>query len=171
MTGRRGAPSRLDRMIARLVMQRACLAHAATLIADVPGPVLELGLGKGRTYDHLRRLMPAREIFVFDRSVHAPLAARPDDDHLIVGDMARTLPSALTRIGGPAALAHADIGSEDEEADAANAVAVGRGLAGLMAEGGIVVSDRDLAVMAWTGLALPEAGSDWPYFMWRAAKA
>jgi hypothetical protein len=159
--------SRLDLMIARLLMQRACLDRAAELIAALPGPVLELGLGKGRTYDHLRRILPGREVFVFDRDVHAPAAARPDADHLIVGDMSATLPATRARIGAPAALAHADIGSEDRAADALNAVEVGKALADLMAPGGIVVSDRDLAVAAWSRLDLPQSDSDWPYLMWR----
>ncbi|MGH6887075.1 MAG: class I SAM-dependent methyltransferase, partial [Geminicoccales bacterium] len=48
--------SRLDSFIRRLEAQRACLDLAAARIADLPGPVLELGLGNGRTYDHLREL-------------------------------------------------------------------------------------------------------------------
>ncbi len=59
--------SRLDSFIRRLKAQRACLGLAAELIRDVPGPLLELGLGNGRTYDHLREIMPGREIYVFER--------------------------------------------------------------------------------------------------------
>ncbi len=66
--------SRLDSFIRRMIAQRDCLAAAARLIGDIPGPVLELGLGNGRTYDHLREILPGREIFVFDRRV----AAHPD---------------------------------------------------------------------------------------------
>ena len=54
--------SRLDSFIRRLVAQRACLDHAAQLIGGLDGAVLELGLGNGRTYDHLRSLFPGREI-------------------------------------------------------------------------------------------------------------
>ena len=167
MTGAGVATSRLDRMIARLTMQRACLEHAVALIADVAGPVLELGLGKGRTYDHLRLIVPDRDIYVFDRSVHAPEAARPDAEHLFVGDLTATLPAARARLGAPAALAHADIGSENRAADALNAEAVGRALAGLMAPGAVVVSDRDLDVDCWSQLEPPACGAEWPYFMWR----
>ncbi|MBM3542582.1 MAG: hypothetical protein FJX51_11085, partial [Alphaproteobacteria bacterium] len=66
--------SRLDSFIRRLQAQRACLDHAAMLVRDLPGPVLEFGLGNGRTYDHLRETFPGREIFAFDRQV----AAHPD---------------------------------------------------------------------------------------------
>ena len=52
--------SRLDSFIRRLEAQRACLDHAADLIRGRDGAVLELGLGNGRTYDHLRELFGGR---------------------------------------------------------------------------------------------------------------
>jgi hypothetical protein len=79
-------PSQLDLMIARLTMQRDCLDLAARLIGDLPGPVLEIGLGKGRTYDHLRRRLPEREIIALDRDLHAPAAAAPEGDQLVLGE-------------------------------------------------------------------------------------
>ena len=51
--------SRLDSFIRRLQAQRACLDRAAELVRDLPGPVVEIGLGNGRTYDHLRRRLAA----------------------------------------------------------------------------------------------------------------
>jgi len=58
--------SRLDSFIRRLEAQRQCLNHCAGLIAEVDGPILEVGLGNGRTFDHLREIFPSREIFVFE---------------------------------------------------------------------------------------------------------
>ena len=58
--------NRLDRMIARLTTQRACLSAALALITDIPGPILEIGFGKGRSYDFLRHAAPSREIYAFD---------------------------------------------------------------------------------------------------------
>jgi hypothetical protein len=52
--------SRLDSFIRRLEAQRACLDWAAQEIAAVPGEVVELGLGNGRTYDHLRTRLGGR---------------------------------------------------------------------------------------------------------------
>jgi len=166
--GEKPGESALDRMIDRMTTQRACLGHAAVLVADLPGPVLELGLGKGRTYDHLRRMLPAHEIFVFDRTLHAPAPYVPDPSHLILGELTETLSSASARLAGPVALAHADIGTSDRDADAPLAARVGAALAGLMRPGGIVLSDRDLAVPAWRALELPPDAGTWPYFMWRA---
>ena len=97
--------SRLDSFIRRLTAQRACLDRAAEIIRDLDGPVLELGLGNGRTYDHLRSILPDREIFVFERKVAAHPDCIPDDAHLISGDLAETLPRAAERIPAPAALA------------------------------------------------------------------
>ena len=49
--------SRLDSFLRRLQAQRDCLNAAVSLVADRPGPIFELGLGNGRTYDHLRSLL------------------------------------------------------------------------------------------------------------------
>ncbi len=86
--------SRLDRMIARLTTQRRALERAAEEIGGLPGPVLEIGLGKGRTYSHLRKLFPERTIIAFDRDLHAPADAAPAGDDLVLGDFRDTL-SAL----------------------------------------------------------------------------
>jgi S-adenosyl-L-methionine methyltransferase len=93
--------SRLDSFIRRLEAQRACLEHAAGQIRDLPGPVLELGLGNGRTFDHLCELLPAREIFVFEREVRAHPDCIPDPAHLILGDVRETLPRALFPVPAP----------------------------------------------------------------------
>ncbi len=161
----RVSASRLDRMIARLSAQRAFLEAAAAAVAGLPGPVLEIGLGKGRTYDHLRRLSPGREVFAFDGSVHAPADSVPDAGHLLVGDFRTTLADAATRLPGQAALAHADFGSEDRARDAAQAAWLAPLIDPLMARGGVVLSDRALTMPRWRALPGPETA--WPYFMWR----
>jgi hypothetical protein len=69
--------SRLDSFIRRLRAQRACLNRAAELIKNLPGPVLEFGLGNSRTYDHLRELVPERDIYVFDLRLAAHGRLRP----------------------------------------------------------------------------------------------
>lgn len=158
--------SRLDRMIARLTAQRAWLEHAATLIADLPGPVLEIGLGKGRTFSHLRKLLPDRAIYAFDRTVRAPADSAPEDDHLFLGDFRDTLAAARRRLP-PAALAHADFGSEDRAHDLDQAAWLGPLIAPLMARGGIVLSDRPLRAEQWRALDRGPA-LDWPYYAARS---
>ena len=147
--------SRLSRMIARLLTQRACLEHAARLIEEVEGLVLEVGLGKGRTYDHLRRLLPEREILIFDRDVHAPADCVPADDRLVLGDFRDTLAAVRSRLEGRVALIHADIGSEDRAVDRELAAALGPLVAALTASGGVVLCDRPLCLAGHVPLALP----------------
>ena len=116
--------SRLDSAIRRLSAQRACLDRAAALVRGLPGPVLELGLGNGRTYDHLRARLGGREIFVFERHVAAHPDCVPDAAHLILGTFADTLAGAGARIGAPAALVHADIGSGEKAESRALAASI-----------------------------------------------
>ncbi|CDX19884.1 conserved hypothetical protein [Mesorhizobium sp. ORS 3324] len=155
--------SRLDRMIARLTTQRRALERAAEETRDLPGPVLEIGLGKGRTYSHLRKLFPERRIIAFDRDLHAPADATPTGVDLVLGDFRETLPTLSGRVS--AALAHADFGSEDRARDAAQVGWLAALIDGLMAPGGLVVSDRAMQSPRWT--ALPFDTPDWPYFLWR----
>ncbi len=69
--------TRLDLFIARMVSQRACLNFAIEETAAMSGPVLELGLGNGRTYHHLRELVKGRDIFVFERKVESHPKSTP----------------------------------------------------------------------------------------------
>ena len=108
--------SRLDFMISRLTAQRALMEEAARLIADQPGPVFELGLGSGRTFDHLRQLLPSREIFAFDRAISAHPKCIPDGDHLILGEIRETLQFCAPRIPGKPAFIHVDLGSRRSDA-------------------------------------------------------
>ena len=138
--------SRLDSAIRRLEAQRACLNRAAGLVAQTPGSVLELGLGNGRTYDHLRGLLPRRRIVVFERKAMAHPDSMPPARDLIEGDFRETLPDAMAIIGEPAALIHADIGSGDSKATASLAAWLGPALAPLAAPGAVIVSDQPLDV-------------------------
>lgn len=159
----------LDRMLARLATQRSCLDFAATQIARLPGPVLELGMGKGRTYDRIRRIMPDRDVLVFDHEVHCPAALRPPPDNLFLGDFRDTLRVALDRFGQIASMIHADIGSEDRARDARLARDIAPLIEALLRVDGLVLSDRDLPFSAsCSPVALPEATarSAWPYFIW-----
>jgi hypothetical protein len=162
--------SRLDSAIRRLEAQRACLDHAAKLIARVPGPVVELGLGNGRTYDHLRALLPGREIFAFDRRIDAHPDCVPDARHLVLGDFADTLPRALERIGARAALIHADTGTGEAERNARLAAWLAPRLAALAAPGGVIVSDQELPGIAAASLPPPAGVAKGRYFLYRLSK-
>jgi hypothetical protein len=163
--------SRLDSFIRRLEAQRACLDRAAELISSLDGPLLELGLGNGRTYDHLRERLPERQIFVFDREVNAHPACRPGPGFLLLGDIHTTLPGALERIGRPAALAHSDMGSGDAASNAELALWLARTLPPVMAAGAVVVADQPLADPRLMLLSLPPGVPGERYFMYRVEPA
>ena len=161
--------SRLDSFIRRLEAQRACLDRAAALIAEIAGPVLELGLGNGRTYDHLRERLPEREIYVCERQVAAHPDCIPPDRFLILGDVRETLPQARARIGAAVALVHADLGSGNAEANRRQAAELAPLIVGLLRPGGVVVSDQALVTPQLQPLELPPGVKPGRYFIYRAA--
>ncbi len=159
--------SRLVLNIERLKAQRACLDHAAELVRGLSGPILELGLGNGRTFDHLREILPGREIFVFDREVGAHPDCIPDKAHLYLGDFRDTVPRAVERFGRTAALIHADVGSADPAADAKKAAFLAASFAELLRPGGVLASDRDVGFAGAQPLALPNGAAQGRYFLYR----
>ncbi|MFQ5775451.1 MAG: class I SAM-dependent methyltransferase [Kiloniellaceae bacterium] len=161
--------SRLDSVIRRLQAQRACLERAVDLVRGLPGPVLELGLGQGRTFDHLRELCPEREIFVFDRQVAAAAECTPDADHLYLGDIRRTLPEAAARFARAVPLVHSDIGTGHAGRNAELAAFLAVQLPMLLRPRGVVVSDQDLAHDGAVPLPLPAGVAPGRYFMYRIA--
>lgn len=154
-------------MLARLETQKAALEFAAAQIDRIPGPVLEIGLGKGRTWSHLRMLLPDRRIFAFDREVHAPAAAMPDPDDLVLGDFEETLQAFSPP--SPAALAHADFGSEDPVRDRETAAIISAALPSLVASHGIIAADRELPSPKLENIAF--TGRPFPYFLYRTVTA
>ena len=131
-------------MIARLIAQRALLGEAARQIRDVEGCVFELGLGSGRTFDHLRELFPGREIFAFDRAISAHPKCIPDGDHMILGEIRETLRFCGPRIPGKPAFIHVDLGSGDPTQDLITRSWLSPLVAEWTAPGTVILSDRPL---------------------------
>jgi hypothetical protein len=163
--------SRLDSMIRRLWAQRACLDAVCSIVATLPGPVLEIGLGNGRTYDHLRERLPGREILVFDRALAAHPDCVPSERLLLLGELEETLPLARERIGAAAALAHADLGSGRTEQDRAVAALLSRMLPPLMQTGGYILSDQELSAPSFRPEPLPDGVPAGRYFLYRCRMA
>jgi hypothetical protein len=163
--------SRLDSFIRRLQAQRACLDRAAALIDGIAGPVLEFGLGNGRTFDHLRTLLAGRDIFVFEREVAAHPDCIPAADRLILGDMRETLPASRARFLASAALAHFDVGTGEEAASRALAASLAPLIAPLLRPGAIIVSEPPLEVAGWRGLDLPDEVVPGRYHLYEAFAA
>lgn len=162
------AKSTLDRMIDRLTAQRVALGWAAGHVAGTHGMVMEVGLGKGRTYDHLRSLFPARDILVFDMWMRVPAELAPDEDRLFLGDFRETLPKAAERFGRSVRLVHADVGSAREEDEDGIRGWIGGLIEPFLVPGALVLSDRKIGLAEWAEVEVPGTES-WPYFGWRAS--
>jgi hypothetical protein len=159
--------SRLDSFIRRMQAQRDCLNAVANQVHALPGPILELGLGNGRTYDHLRSLFPGRDIYVFEREVRAHPDCVPPAERLFLGDIFATLPGAVASLGGRAAMAHSDLGTGDQADNAALGLRLAPALDALMAPGGLVVANQPLAVAGWQRLPDPAGVPVDRYFLYR----
>ena len=162
--------SRLDSMIHRLIAQRDLLNRAADLVSGVEGPVLELGLGNGRTYSHLKALFPDREVFAFDRQTVASIRSMPDAEHMILGEIRDTLPYCAPRIGGKAVLVHADLSNGDPTDDLARAAWLTPALVPLVAKGGVIVCGHALAEGHFTPMRLPESVAQGRYYFYTAGE-
>lgn len=159
--------SRLDSFIRRLQAQRACLDMAARLVQELDGEVLELGLGNGRTYDHLRKLFPDRKIYVCDRRVAAHPDCVPPAEFLIIGDMRDTLRTARELLRGRIALAHLDPANGDSEASRALAAELAPLIVPLLIPGGLLVSEPEIDQVALMPLPLPQGVAPGRYHLYQ----
>ena len=159
--------SRLDSFIRRLEAQRACLDLAAHLVRELDGDVLELGLGNGRTYDHLRQLFPDRKIYVFDRRVAAHPDCVPPAELLLLGDMRDTLQTASELLGSRVALAHLDPATGDGAASRALAAELAPLIMPLVRPGGMLVSEPAIVRDELSPVPLPESVAPGRYNLYR----
>ena len=159
--------SRLDSFIRRLEAQRACLDLAAHLVQELDGDVLELGLGNGRTYDHLRQLFPDRKIYVCERRIAAHPDCVPPAELLMLGDMRDTLQKARELLEGRVALAHLDPATGDVAASRALAAEVAPLIVPLLRPGGVLVSEPAIAWQGLSAMALPGGLAPGRYNLYR----
>lgn len=157
--------SRLESMRRRISAQIAGINWAAQQIANLPGDVLELGLGNGRTYDHLRQELPNRRIWVIDREMRAHPSSVPPKDDFLRGEAGDILPDLAAR-GLRLALAHCDFGIGISDKDAKVGVLLSRLLWPLMVPGGLVVSQPPM--VGFTPITGPKSVTPDRYFFYRA---
>jgi hypothetical protein len=159
--------TRLDSAIRRLTAQRDVLDWASREVAP-SGLVLELGLGNGRTYDHLRTRLADREIFAFERCLAAHPDCIPPDGRLIFGDIFETLPVFIEQHGEhSAALVHADIGSGDEELNRALAKGLSPLIERVLQPGGLLVADRVFDMPSCRDISAQTGVLENRYFVYR----
>lgn len=135
--------SRLESMRRRLTAQIDGLNWAIDQVSDVPGDMLDLGLGNGRTYDHLREYGGGRRIWVVDRVLKCHPSCVPPDADFLQGE-AEPMLDRLAQSGAKVALAHYDFGYGVKEEDVAEGARLSPYIARVMAPGGLVVSQQPL---------------------------
>ncbi|MEM6758679.1 MAG: class I SAM-dependent methyltransferase [Pseudomonadota bacterium] len=138
--------SRLESMRRRLSAQIDGINWAAKLVADLTGDVLEMGLGNGRTYDHLRQELPNRRIWVIDREINAHPSCIPPASDFLRGE-AEDMLKRLAVDGVKIALAHYDFGHGVKKRDVAEGAALSPLIAAVMVPGGLVLSQQPLVNM------------------------
>ncbi|MCE8009766.1 class I SAM-dependent methyltransferase [Aestuariivita sp.] len=157
--------SRLDSMLRRLSAQRDGLNWAASEIAPLVGDVLDLGLGNGRTYDHLREVLPERRIWVIDRVLQCHPSCVPPEQDFLEGE-AEPMLARLADQGARIALAHYDLGFGVKDQDVAEAARLSPHLARVMAPGGLIISGQPL--VGFTQIAGPQSIAPDRYLFYRA---
>lgn len=157
--------SRLDSFIRRLTAQRDILNHISRDL-DMPaeGAVMEIGLGNGRTFDHLRECFSDRRIVAFDRDCRAHASSVPEAEDLVLGEINETGKAFET---GTAAFVHADIGTGYLDRDAVTLTWLPQMVAGMLATGGIAASGLPLEHPALLALKVPESVPENRYFLYR----
>ena len=138
--------SRLESMRRRLTAQIDGINWAARQIDDCEGDVLELGLGNGRTYDHLRQELPERRIWVVDRVLQCHPSCVPPEADFLQGEAEEAL-VRLAAQGARMALAHYDLGAGVKANDVAEGARMSPLIAAVMAPGGLVVSQQPMVGM------------------------
>jgi len=135
--------SRLESMMRRLTAQKLGLEWAVEMTAGLSGDALEIGLGNGRSYDHLREIAPDRRIWVIDRILQCHHSCVPPAEYFLqgeAGDMLARLASKNRQI----IVAHYDCGMGIKEKDVAEAATLSPMIAAVMAPNGIIISGQPL---------------------------
>lgn len=160
--------SRLDKMIRRLEAQRRLIDDAAAELAGRAGGPglklgLELGLGNGRTYHHLREKFPGWRLVAFDHALVAHPACVPAQGDLVLGEIAETAP-AFVATAGPADFVHADMGDHTDENDRLLEAWLPAMIVGLTRPGAIVLASTRLAHAGLIARPYPDDLAPYDYF-------
>ena len=134
--------SRLESFRRRLSAQIDGINWAIEQTRDVQGDILEMGLGNGRTYDHLREYAQ-RRIWVIDRVLQCHPSCVPPAADFMQGE-ADDMLGVLAKNETKMALAHYDFGFGVKEKDVEEGARLSPLIAAVMVSGGLVVSQQPL---------------------------
>lgn len=157
--------SRLESFIRRMQAQKECLNHVMNDVIDKPGIILEIGLGNGRTYDHLRQTLKTHSIYAFDQRIAAHPDCIPHEEFMILGDVYKTFPAFVREHKNKACLIHMDIGTGDKQDNRKIAEFISPLLGDVLQIEGLVLSDQEL--FGLKPLKLPENVPQDRYFIYQ----
>ncbi|WP_204112445.1 class I SAM-dependent methyltransferase [Shimia biformata] len=156
--------SRLDSMMRRLAAQRDGLEWGLAQLDGIEGDVLDMGLGNGRTYDHLREKADGRRIWVIDRILQCHPSCVPPEEDFLQGE-AEDMLRKLAGMGAKVVMGHYDFGFGEKEKDVAEAARLSPLIADVMAPGGVLVSGQPL--VGFDEVAGPEGIQPGRYYFYR----
>ncbi len=130
--------SKLDSFIRRLSAQLQCLSWASCQVDGIEGDILDLGLGNGRTYDHLRLLFRGRRCLAAEVD-KVCINQHPEipRQNIILGDIRETLSQFAAC---SFAVIHCDIGDWEAGVEKKIILEVGSILANLLMPQGVLLS-------------------------------
>ena len=135
--------SRLNSMMRRLAAQADGLEWGTTMVDSLQGDFLDMGLGNGRTYDHIREIAPNRRIWVMDRALNCHPSCVPPEPDFLQGE-AEDMLKKMAMDGTKVAMAHYDFGFGDKTKDVAEAARLSTMIKEIMLPGGVLVSGQPL---------------------------
>jgi SAM-dependent methyltransferase len=135
--------SRLNSMMRRLAAQADGLEWGKTMVDSLQGDFLDMGLGNGRTYDHMREIAPERRIWVIDRALNCHASCVPPAEDFLQGEAEEML-KKMAADGTKIAMGHYDFGFGDKAKDVAEAARLSALIKEIMLPGGVLVSGQPL---------------------------
>ena len=157
--------SRLESMIRRITAQKIGLEWGIKQTKDIAGDFVEIGLGNGRTYDHLRETAPDKKIWVIDRVLQCHPSCIPPESSFLQGEVDETM-KQMKNNNIRISLAHYDLGIGVEDKDEAEAAALSPLIKAIMVEGGLLISSQPL--VGFTQLEGPAEIPAGRYFFYKA---
>ncbi|MBN3562783.1 class I SAM-dependent methyltransferase [Aliamphritea spongicola] len=157
--------SRLESMIRRITAQKIGLEWGVKRTKDIAGDFVEIGLGNGRTYDHLRETAPDKKIWVIDRVLQCHPSCIPPDGSFLQGEVDETI-KQMKNNNISISLAHYDLGIGVDDKDEAEAAALSPLIKAIMVEGGLLISSQPL--VGFTQLEGPAEIPAGRYYFYKA---
>lgn len=157
--------SRLESMIRRLTAQKIGLEWGVEHTQNIAGDFVEIGLGNGRSYDHLRETAPDKKIWVLDRALQCHPSCVPPEGSFLQGEVNEAMMQMKSDNIG-IALAHYDLGIGVKDKDKAEAAALSPRIKGIMVKGGLIISSQPL--VGFTQIEGPAEISAGRYYFYKA---